>query len=624
MKFRFLKSKIYVSIILLTLFLRLIFPQSAFADTVTLSGNVSDSSNNNISGASIDVADSVTGANVGSTTTDSSGNYTLVVLDGTYDIQVTPPAGSGFTSVTALSQNISTDTILNFILVPIGSVTLSGHVYDALGNALENQTVYLKALDGTQTTTTTDSLGSYLLEVSSGTYHFYVESQNNPLTLNAPQKYTLFKEGFPLTESKIVDITIPAKKVDIHVQDAVNNPVSDVEIKATHPASFVNNNLTIGGITNMKGESQYGLGSSPKPKTDGLGNVTLWLLPSDQNNSYNLTVIPPSGSPFNTFTLSNFAVTGDQTEIFSLQYSHDTPVTTATLETENPDGTYSDPTTLTLSATAAAGFIVANTFYTVDGGSQQTYSSPFTITGEGEHTITYWSVDDSGVQEAPNSQTFAIQEPEPVTVTFDAFEDTYIRSGQSNRNLGGGTFLRVRSSGKNRALVKFDQAELQSTIGSGEILSARLQLMITDNGNNWGTEGRTVDIHRLIADWVEGNGTEDDRGIGPGATWNCAIDSLIENRTKDCSGSTEWEMGRPNDPSVHPWVEMATDTQTITNNQTGVVEYDITDDLASFMNGTNNNYGWIIRKTKEGQSGKVSFGSKESPSAPQLVVTYQP
>ena len=111
---------------------------------------------------------------------------------------------------------------------------------------------------------------------------------------------------------------------------------------------------------------------------------------------------------------------------------------------------------------------------------------------------------------------------------------------------------------------------------------------------------------------------------GEGATWNCAIDNVIQNLAKNCSGSTEWEMGQPNAPQLHPWVQTATDIQTITNHQTGVVEYDVTSDVTSFINGANNNFGWIIKKTEEGQNGQISFGTKESSSAPQLVVTYQP
>ncbi len=58
-------------------------------------------------------------------------------------------------------------------------------------------------------------------------------------------------------------------------------------------------------------------------------------------------------------------------------------------------------------ATAASGFTVAKTTYKVDGELEQTYTAPFTISGDGSHTLTVQSTDNSGVYEVP--RTFTIQ-----------------------------------------------------------------------------------------------------------------------------------------------------------------------------------------------------------------------
>lgn len=213
---------------------------------------------------------------------------------------------------------------------------------------------------------------------------------------------------------------------------------------------------------------------------------------------------------------------------------------------------------------------------------------------------------------------------EPQTFSLAPLADTYVRSGQSNRNHGAGQYMQIQASGDNRALVKFNQPAIAAAVGSGTVLSAKLRLTITDNGNNWGSSGRTVDVHRLTKDWAEGNGTENDRGTGGGATWECAVDTNIQNQAKNCSGPTVWEMGQPNNPSVHPWDATASASQTITNGQSGIAEYDVTADVAAFLGGSSDNYGWMIKKTNEGQNGQVSFGTKESSFAPELVIVFQP
>ena len=69
------------------------------------------------------------------------------------------------------------------------------------------------------------------------------------------------------------------------------------------------------------------------------------------------------------------------------------PVTAATVS--------ADSTLITLSVTET-GSGVAATYYTVDGGAQQTYNGGITLDG-GTHTITYWSVDVAGNTEAAKS-----------------------------------------------------------------------------------------------------------------------------------------------------------------------------------------------------------------------------
>ncbi|HSX09783.1 MAG TPA: malectin domain-containing carbohydrate-binding protein [Candidatus Saccharimonadales bacterium] len=118
-----------------------------------------------------------------------------------------------------------------------------------------------------------------------------------------------------------------------------------------------------------------------------------------------------------TYLASEFCTLGPSSfrENVNFVYSAPTPVnppvTTASLVTQNPDGSYSDPAIVTLSATAAAGFSIAHTYYILDprqGSTQQEYTGPITVNFSGSHTIRYWSVDNNGDIENANTQDFSI------------------------------------------------------------------------------------------------------------------------------------------------------------------------------------------------------------------------
>jgi hypothetical protein len=139
--------------------------------------------------------------------------------------------------------------------------------------------------------------------------------------------------------------------------------------------------------------------------------------------------------------------------------------------------------------------------------------------------------------------------------------DSYVREGSPNQNQGTLPTLRLQASGSNRALVRFDTAAM-SELTTGPVT---LSLQISSNGNNWGASGRSIAVHRLTHDWTE-----------LGATWNCSLDTNTANSSADCSGASAWEMNKPLQPELHPWVETPTATATITNGQSGTVTFDVT------------------------------------------------
>ncbi|MFQ5657792.1 MAG: DUF6531 domain-containing protein, partial [Candidatus Methylomirabilales bacterium] len=146
---------------------------------------------------------------------------------------------------------------------------------------------------------------------------------------------------------------------------------------------------------------------------------------------------------------------------------------------------------------------------------------------------------------------------------------------------------------------------MAAAVGSGILTSAKLRLTIVLNGNNWGASGRDVAVHRMNQAWSE-----------IGATWKCSDDLNTQNSAPDCAGA-EWEM---TNSSLWPFVATPTALALHEKTQTGPVEWDVTADVAAFLAGTATNYGWIVKKVEEGQSGKVEYSSREGVAPPELLI----
>lgn len=91
--------------------------------------------------------------------------------------------------------------------------------------------------------------------------------------------------------------------------------------------------------------------------------------------------------------------------------------------------------------------------------------------------------------------------------------------------------------------------------------------------------------------------------------------TLMSRIARRIAPATSWDMaGAP------PWEALPTAQALITNGQTGVVSFDVTQDVAAFLNGTSN-HGWIVKKTDENQSGTVLFHSRDVNQASNIPPT---
>jgi hypothetical protein len=109
------------------------------------------------------------------------------------------------------------------------------------------------------------------------------------------------------------------------------------------------------------------------------------------------------------------------------------PVTTASAVTADAApytfGTWANQAvTVTLSASDSGGSGVAATYYTINGGSQQTYSAPFTLSTDGIATVVYWSTDKAGNEETPH---------QTVSVNIDTTGPTISGAATTSPNANG-------------------------------------------------------------------------------------------------------------------------------------------------------------------------------------------
>lgn len=200
--------------------------------------------------------------------------------------------------------------------------------------------------------------------------------------------------------------------------------------------------------------------------------------------------------------------------------------------------------------------------------------------------------------------------------TLAPAKDSYLRQRSDDSNQGINPLLQIKTDATNRVVIAFDQDSIASSAEGRTLQSATLRLHINDMGNNWKTSGRTVEVHRLLSDWVEGNGWSVGntiRGTGTGVTWNCAADTNIANTGRDCA--TKWKGGN--------FVSAPTDSVLVKNGMAGQwIEFDVKSDVDAFLSGTPN-YGWIIKKTNEKLYGTARFDSREAATNnPELVLVF--
>jgi len=220
-------------------------------------------------------------------TSDENGNYSLILLTGTYSITASPPNGSGFVqtgfSNISVSGNTTYDISLSAAWLLSGTVFASDGVTPVSGLSVQwydvnNVNPYGNA--------TSDANGHYEMSLAAGTYYVRIEGGSYNLNVPAPNYFCQYGvvPDVTITGNTQQDITLPAfVSVSGKTTDSNAVPVPQVSLSANG------------------GGSGY---SQSYATSDENGNYSLILLPG----TYSETITPPSGSGFVQTGLSNLNV----------------------------------------------------------------------------------------------------------------------------------------------------------------------------------------------------------------------------------------------------------------------------------------------------------------------------
>ncbi len=144
--------------------------------------------------------------------------------------------------------------------------------------------------------------------------------------------------------------------------------------------------------------------------TPGYGN-SFYLGPYYANSTSGSFSLSSAGQGCHTLYVQAWDNSGEASGVRtygSVCYDTVPPVTSASLNGTFAGSQYDGPVQVTLSRTDV-GSGVAATYYEVDGGGFSLYSSPFTVSSVGAHTVYFYSYDVAGNVESLKSISFTIR-----------------------------------------------------------------------------------------------------------------------------------------------------------------------------------------------------------------------
>ncbi|MCC7193324.1 MAG: DNRLRE domain-containing protein [Phycisphaeraceae bacterium] len=197
-----------------------------------------------------------------------------------------------------------------------------------------------------------------------------------------------------------------------------------------------------------------------------------------------------------------------------------------------------------------------------------------------------------------------------IPVTADAeimtsSSNIYNSNTASNNNTGAQVDMYIGYAGYNKPFKGLLRFDLSSIPANMTITSATLHMKPIGNSNS-----PTLELHRLLVSWVEGNGLYNQSPYGTsGATY----------LSRDKSGSNTWTTpGAASDGNDRVAAASVSFNGSLSDPALNVLS-----DVSYWYANPSANFGWVLETP--GTSGFTQFRTKENPSSPTtyLDVTYE-
>lgn len=210
------------------------------------------------------------------THTDVSGNFTLSLSGGSWNVQINPDPNAGCVyteppAVVNFADDTSVETkTVNFICETTSSV-ITGTVADSSGNAVTSGNIDARTQDGRGMGTQISSTGTFTLNVKAGTYELFLWTPSNDKML-PPTKVTIGDN-----ETKTLNLVVITKQAKIRgrVTTVAGAAAGNVEVNT----NMINLQQTSGGPGGWSNTRTDASGNYELSVTSGTWGVHLGMSP---------------------------------------------------------------------------------------------------------------------------------------------------------------------------------------------------------------------------------------------------------------------------------------------------------------------------------------------------------